>query len=80
MEKITNSFTSYNFTEEELILASSLSEYQVAYLQTLAAQEAEALIALTYDANNPILFAQKQAECLGAIRILNTLINTAKRV
>ena len=70
-----NSFTSWQFSDEEQSLAYHLNDLQIKALQNEIAILAERKIALKFDPTNPIEFAQQEAEIAGAIGTLQYLIS-----
>lgn len=64
---IATKFTEFEFTEAELYAATRFSAIQLMLIQTLIAQAATRKVNLKYDAANPILFAQQEAELQGEI-------------
>lgn len=74
---IDNSFSSYELTDEEFIEGSILSIAQKQVIQNQIVMFAEQKLDIRYDPNNPILFAQQEAEKKGAIDALKFLISTS---
>ena len=71
---LTNSFTSWALTPEELEAGSKLSELQRQVIQNMISEFAEQKIALLFDPQNPMQFAQLEAELQGKIGILKHLL------
>lgn len=65
-----NVFSSYSLTEEETIRGSLLTVDQKHILQNELSQIAEQLLALTFDPQNPIDFAQQHSYLSGQMSIL----------
>lgn len=75
---IPNSFTSYDLTPEELLQGSILNTIQLQVLHNHLADYAEQKIALNYDPEHPLIFAQDEASLAGKIDILNYLIEASE--
>lgn len=73
--QIDNGFTTYEFTEEELVSAATFTTMQRMYLQTLRAGAAQELAALDYDPLNPIQFAQMHASLKGQLQAYDHLLD-----
>lgn len=75
MQILPNDFTSYELTEEELNEALNFTVAQKAHLQNLLSDAAISKLNLHYDATNPLVFAQQEAELTGQIGILRHLLS-----
>jgi len=71
---IDNEFTSYALSDEEQIQGSLLTITQRQVMQNHLAATAAEKIALEFDANNPTLFIQQEADMKGRISILNFIL------
>jgi hypothetical protein len=69
-----NQFTEWELTDEELPFAYKFNDLNIKALQNEIAIAAQAKIALVFDPNNPIAFAQAEAELAGKIGILQFLV------
>jgi hypothetical protein len=72
---VINSFTSFNFTKEELAEAYKFTPLNRMALQQEISICAEEKIALKFDPNDPVRFAQQEAELTGKIGILQYLLD-----
>lgn len=70
-----NPFAQYEFEEVELLNAKILHPLQRCYIQTLLGEYSAQRLSITFDSNNPIQFAQQEAELTGQISILQLLLN-----
>lgn len=77
---VATSFTRFDLSQTEWEEGSRLSSLQLAVIQNLIAVSAEEKIRLRYDPQNPLLFAQQEAELQGKIGILTYLIECSKSV
>lgn len=75
-----SSFIKYILTEAERKAGSVYSTEQRAVIQNLIADIAEEKVALTYDPDNPLQFAQREAELTGQIGILKYLLELDNEV
>jgi len=75
---IDNAFSSYELTDQEMTEGSILTITQKQVIQNQVAMFAEQQLALRYDPNNPILFAQEQAEKKGGIEALQWLLTISE--
>lgn len=73
----SNSFTSYELTEQEALQGSSYTGLQLQVLQNILANIAEEKIRLIYDPKNPEQFVQQEASLKGALDIITHLIDTS---
>ena len=71
---VTNEFTSYSMTDQEIAVAQILSPEQVMYYQTMLSGYAAAKLALKYDSQDPLKSAQIEAELQGQIGVLKALL------
>ena len=71
---INNSFSTYELTNQEELEGSILSITQKQVIQNQIAMFAERKIAIRYDPSDPVVFAQEEAECKGAIDALKWLV------
>lgn len=69
------SFQRWKLTDEEELHGTILTTNQKQCIQNQIVQAAEEKIALTFDANNTLLFAQREAELQGRINALKYLID-----
>ena len=69
-----NKFTEYTFSPEEQALACRFTVLQRQWLQNEMAIAASEKLALTFDPQNPLSFAQQEAELAGKIGILSYLL------
>lgn len=74
MEPLITPFTAFKFTEEELGKARKLTIEHEAYYQTLLADAAAEKIAIEFDPEHPVLFAQREAYLRGQMDILNMIL------
>lgn len=73
--KIDNGFTSYEFTPEDLISAATFSTLQKMYIQTQRAAAALDLLALEFDANNPLKFVEERGFQRGFVAACDFLLD-----
>lgn len=78
--QVINTFTQYELTEEEMDEAVMLSPLLRMYLQTRMAILAQEKLNAKYDANNPVRFAQLEAELTGKISIIDELLEASTLV
>lgn len=76
-KQVDSTFTKFDLSEEEVIVATNLPSLTLMFLQTMLANAAEKKINLTFDPTNPLVFAQQEAELTGEIGVLRTLLDTA---
>lgn len=76
--QITNSFTSYEFTEEEIQEAVALPPMLRMYLQNRLSMLAQEKLNALFDANNMVRFAQLEAELAGKISIISELLDASE--
>jgi hypothetical protein len=74
MKQIPNSFTSYEFSDREILEGSVLSALQIAVLQNELANIATNKLNLDYDPRNPLKFAQDEAFLKGQMSIINVML------
>lgn len=68
-------FTAWILTPEELKAGSILNDAQIKVLQNQLAEIASEKVSLTYDASNPLEFAQREAELQGQMGIIEYLLS-----
>lgn len=73
--QVINTFTQYEFTEEEIEEASILSPLLRMYLQSRMATLAQEKLNSKFDPTNPVRFAQLEAELAGKISIISELLD-----
>ena len=73
----TNSFTSYDLTDKEVLQGSIFTELQLQVLQNHLASYAEEKIALDYDPTKHEQFLQDEASLKAKIELLTYLIETS---
>lgn len=71
---IPNSFTSYEFTEKEVIEGQIFTGLQTQMLQNKLSEYAAMKMELTHDPDHLYLSLQKEAELIGQIELLQFLI------
>ena len=69
-----NTFTSFEFTDRELLSGSVLSGEQKNVIQNELAQIAEQRLAIDYDPAKPLEFVQQEAFLKGQISILRVML------
>ena len=74
---ITNSFSSYSLTDEEVMEGSVLTVTQVQVIQNQIAVIAECKIAIQYDLANPNTFVEQEAHARGQIEALQHLLDVS---
>lgn len=72
--QVTNEFTSWNMSDQEIQMAQTLSAEQVMYFQTMMAGYASKKLALAYNSQNPLQSAQREAELQGQIGVLQQIL------
>ena len=72
--QIPNKFSEYSLTPEEQAVACQFSTLQRYFIQNEIAIAANEKISLTFDPQNPLRFAQQEAELAGKIGILEYLL------
>lgn len=70
-----SSYLRYELTEPEIKAGSVFTLNQRAVIQNLIADAAEEKLALTFDPDKPLQFAQREAELTGQIGILKYLLD-----
>lgn len=75
--QIPSTFTRYQLTPEEQANGQTLTTNNLYMLQNFICDAAEEKLALKYDPEHPMLFAQREAELQGQIGILKLLIELA---
>jgi len=76
-ELVPNSFTEYKLDDLQQIQGSIYNELQLQVLHNHLSSYAEEKIALDYDPEHPLLFAQDEASLKGKIELLQYLIDTS---
>lgn len=76
--QIINMFSQFALTDAEQVAGELLSVTQVQVIRNLLAGEAHKRLALTFDPNNPLLFAQAEAEIQGAIGAYTYLLEASE--
>src|ERR1700748_1827238 len=77
--QIPSSFTKYQFTPEEELQAYIFNTLQLQALQTEKALAAEAILALEFDPEKTLKFAQDEAVNKGKIALLDYLLQCHER-
>jgi len=77
-ELVPNSFTTYALTEHDVLEGSIYTTLQLQVLQNTLAAYAEEKIALDYDSEHPLLFAQNEASLKAKIELLTYMIEASK--
>lgn len=72
---IANSFTTYQLTDEEMIVGSILTIAQKQVLQNMLSVSAEEKIVLEYDVKCPETFIQQEAYKRGQIELLQYILD-----
>jgi len=67
-------FTSYDFTDEEYLVAVKLTALQEQHIQSLLAAAAQEKIVIQYDDTHPHLASSQEAYLRGQIDILNHIL------
>lgn len=75
---IPNSFTSYELTPQEQLQGSILNTLQLQVLHNHLADIAEEKLALDYNPEHPLLYAQTEAALNGNIKFINYLIDASE--
>jgi hypothetical protein len=73
----TNTFTTYELTEAELIRGNILTVEQEAVLRNKLALVAESKLSLQFDGTNPLKFAQAEAYERGQMDVIKWLLDSA---
>ena len=72
---IPNQFSSYELSPGELRAATNFSELQRQFLQNEISIAAQERLALKFDPQDPLRFAQQEAELAGKIGILQYILS-----
>lgn len=80
LPSLTSTFIKYNLSETERKAGSVFSTEQRAVIQNIIADTAEEKIALTFDPDHSLQFAQREAELTGQIGILKYLLELENEV
>lgn len=78
--QIANKFTQWELTPIEFKFASTFNDLQTKFIQNEIARAALEKVSLTYDPQNTLLFAQREAELHGQIEILEYLLSQQSEV
>lgn len=70
-----NRFSSWELTPLEFKAGCTFNELQLKVIQNCISDAASSKVALTYDPQNPLKFAQQEAELTGQIEILEFLLS-----
>ena len=73
-QMIPNMFTAWSLSDSEHRAGSCLGLLQKQVIQNLISEAASEKVALTYDPQNPLKFAQQEAELQGKIGVLQYLL------
>jgi len=73
--QLPNSFTRYQLSEEEQLKGQILTTENAHFIQNLISDAAESKLAMKFDPNNPLHFAQQEAELTGQIGVLKALLD-----
>jgi len=74
---LPSTFTRYKLTPEEQTNGQTLTTNNLYVLQNFICDAAEEKLALKFDPEHPMLFAQREAELQGQIGILKLLVELA---
>lgn len=74
---VPSRFTLFEFTEDELYAASRFNSLQLMLFQSLIAKAALKKINLKFDASDPVVFAQQEAELTSEIEAYEHLLMLA---
>jgi hypothetical protein len=75
---VSNSFASYDLTEEEELQGSIFTTLQKQVLQNLMSHCAEEKLRLEYDVNNSLSFVQQEAYKRGQLDIIEYLLTKSE--
>jgi hypothetical protein len=70
----TNSFTSYDLTDSEVLQGSILNDLQIQVIQNEMSQVAEQILQLSYDPLNPQKFVQDDSFLKGQLSVLRIML------
>lgn len=76
--QVVTTFTRYSLTQEEAQSGQTLTTQNIQVMQNLMCDAAEEKLALKFDPQNPMEFAQREAELMGQIGILKMLIELSR--
>lgn len=76
---LPSTFTRYQLTPEEQLNGQILNTDNLQVIQNYICDAAEEKLALKYDPEHPMLFAQREAELQGQIGILKLLVELASQ-
>lgn len=68
------SFTSYSFTDQEVVVAGTFTELQLQYLLTERSIRAETKLRIAYNPSSPEQFAFEHEYLRGAIEVLDFIL------
>ena len=71
---VPNSFTSYEFSEEEVTQACYLPELTKMYFESLRSRYSEEKLHLDYNPDSPLKFMQQEAELKGQLLLLDLIL------
>lgn len=80
MKQVTSAFTQYEFTESEMEELLQLPPMLEMYLQTRMAMIAQEKLYAKFDPQNPMAYAQLEAELAGKLSILDELLVTSRDI
>lgn len=75
---VANSFTTYQLTDEEMLVGSVLTIQQREVLQNLLSVNAEEMLTLDYDVDKPLSFVQQQGYKRGWIDCLKYILDASQ--
>jgi hypothetical protein len=76
---VTNMFTTYDLSDNDLLQGQVLSELQEACLQNELAALAEEKLNLKYDTVNTLTYLQREAELQGQIGLVTYLVELSRQ-
>ena len=77
-QRLDSNYTSYSFTDEEILEAVKLTELQTAYLRTQLANAALEKLNMPYIPEDPNRYIFAQEYLRGQIDVFNLLLNAAE--
>lgn len=75
--RLESRFTRYKLSNDEVKAGIVFTDLQRCYLCNLRADIAEQKLALVYTPQDPVGYAQQQAELMGQLLLLDTLISSS---
>lgn len=75
---VANSFTTYQLTDEEMLVGQILTIAQTEVIQNMLSVNAEEMLTLEYDVANPQSFIQQQAYKRGWIDTLRFILDASQ--